>query len=110
MDIRTDREIVLDVYTGVGGFNEIGGKKCMKLSERILVLCLLGMMLMVLMLDSDFFLPAIILCGAFALIGFGAHFISEWNEPFIKVDSNEDRVAWNREEVFRNWLESGRIK
>ena len=81
----------------------------MKLVEKISIIALLGMMLMILMLDSDLFWIALVLTIAFGLIAVAAHMICESNEPFVKADG-DDRIQWNRDEVWRNWLNNSKLK
>ena len=81
----------------------------MKIRETISVLALLGMMLMILMLDSDFFWIALVLTIAFGLIAVATHMLSS-DEPFVTPDEHDDRIWWNRDMVWENWLNNSKIK
>jgi len=81
----------------------------MKLGEKISITALLCMMLMILMLDSDLFWIALVLTIAFGLIAVAARMISESHEPFVKPDG-DDKIQWNREQVWENWLNNSEIK
>lgn len=71
-----------------------------------------GMILMGLCLESDFWIPALILFAGFGLLAFAGHYLAD--EGFI--DSNDiakidkKKIARNRDEVFRNWVKSGKVK
>ena len=84
----------------------------MSKGEKISIIGLLGMTTMVLCLDSPYFIPALILFGAFTLMTFAGHFLA--GEGFINNDDltkiSKRKIQQNRDKVFRNWVKSGRIK
>ena len=84
----------------------------MTTGEKIKLIGLGGMILAALCMDSEFFVPAAILFMAFGILTFSCHFMM--NEGFIDSDDiakiDKKKIARNREEVFRNWVKSGKIK
>ena len=81
----------------------------MSKGEKLGVTGICGMLLMVMVADGTFCVPAIILFCAFGIIAFAAHLIAD--ESFLdEKQIDAEKIARNRELVWKNWITKGGIK
>lgn len=84
----------------------------MSRGEKLTLGGVCGMILMGLCLESDFWIPALILFAGFGLLAFAGHLLAD--EGFINSEDlnkiSKKKIQQNREAVFRNWIKSGTIK
>ena len=77
--------------------------------EKIGVFGMAGMMLMTMIADGTFCVPAIILFCAFGIIAFAAHLIPD--EGFLDAkEIDKEKIERNREEVWNSWVSTGKIR
>ena len=77
--------------------------------ELISIIGLAGMVLSIMCLDSDYFIPAAILACGFGLMSFAGHMLT--GESFIDEDQvDEEKIKSNRDELFRQWVLREKIK
>ena len=75
--------------------------------EVLGVIGLCGMVLSILCLES-MAIPAVIAFGVFSIICFGGHLIADGG--FIERTENNDRIANNREKVWKNWISESEVR
>ena len=75
--------------------------------ETLGVIGLCGMVLSILCLES-MAIPAVIAFGVFSIICFGGHLIADGG--FIEKTEDTDKIARNREMVWKNWIMESEVK
>lgn len=75
---------------------------------ELLGLCgLCGMVLSILCLES-MAIPAVIAFGIFSIICFAGHLLGDGG--FIERTEDNDRIANNREKVWKNWITESEVR
>jgi len=75
---------------------------------EIIGICgLIGMVMSVLCLESAM-IPAVIAFGICSIVSFGGHLIAD--EGFIEKTEDTDKIARNRERVWKNWITESEVK
>ena len=75
--------------------------------EVLGVIGLCGMVLSILCLES-MAIPAVIAFGIFSIICFAGHLIADGG--FIEKTEDTDKIARNREMVWKNWIMESEVK
>ena len=75
--------------------------------EVLGIVGLCGMVLSILCLES-MAIPAVIAFGIFSIICFGGHLVADGG--FIEKTEDTDKIARNRERVWKNWITESEVK
>ena len=75
--------------------------------ETFGVIGLCGMVLSILCLES-MAIPAVIAFGIFSIICFAGHLVADGG--FIERTEDNDRIANNREKVWKNWISESEVR
>ena len=79
----------------------------MSRGELIGIMGLCGMVMSVLCLESAM-VPAVIAFGICSIISFGGHLLGDGG--FIERTEDNDRIANNREKVWKNWISESEVR